>query len=50
MKDGMVRKFDLETLKKMVDKGMLPPNPKAKRVDVNPIMAQPPLPKLTGLK
>lgn len=50
MKDGTTRKFDLDTLKKMVDKGMLPPNPKAKKVEINPIMAQPPLPKLKGLK
>lgn len=39
--DGTKKHFDLETLKHMVDKGMIPPNPNAKQVDVKPFLAVP---------
>jgi hypothetical protein len=39
--DGSKKHFDLVTLKQMVDKGMIPPNPNAKRVDVKPFLAVP---------
>lgn len=39
--DGSKKHFDLATLKQMVDKGMLPPNPNAKKVDVKPFLAVP---------
>ena len=39
--DGSKKHFDLATLKQMVDKGMIPPNPNAKRVDVKPFLAVP---------
>lgn len=41
MPDGTKKHFDLVTLKQMVDKGMLPPNPNAKTVDVKPFLAVP---------
>lgn len=41
MPDGTKKHFDLATLKQMVDKGMIPPNPEAKRVDVKPFLAVP---------
>ena len=39
--DGSKKHFDLVTLKQMVDKGMIPPNPNAKKVDVKPFLAVP---------
>jgi hypothetical protein len=39
--DGTKKHFDLVTLKQMVDKGMIPPNPDAKKVDVKPFLAVP---------
>jgi hypothetical protein len=41
MPDGTKKHFDLVTLKQMVDKGMIPPNPEAKRIDVKPFLAVP---------
>lgn len=39
--NGEKKHFDLPTLKQMVDKGILPPNPNAKKVDVQPFLAVP---------
>jgi hypothetical protein len=41
MPDGTKKHFDLVTLKQMVDKGMIPPNPEAKRIDVKPFLTVP---------